>query len=346
MEDLNDDIRFLLHDQLALIGNIEHYLESVTDVLFNGEDTPNDVDGKYVYIRLKKKIEQLTKSNESFIKFLNDKKFDSIELQPILIFNESIIKYMESSVEINPSFLYDKTIRLEKFIRAFRKEPIANENFKTILKEIYYIKNILSLYFLYQAKKIISHIKIKSSDFLKLLQSENNVEDYLPFELTELLEQVIRIFQLKSESKKIVVKRKFDKDKYYVIGSRPNILSAFENVFHNAIKYNRTLKNHEVWVDIKIQEESEFVSVEIENWGVGILQHEIDENLVFKIGYKGEYSRMNNIEGSGIGLSFAKREIEKSGGFIHIDSKPTKKDIPITESSNFITVVSIKLKKA
>ncbi len=346
MEQLNEDIRFLLHDQLALIENIEHYLEPVRDVLSLGEEFQSEVDGKYLYLRLKNKIKETIKLNINFIKFVQDRNLNNDNLQSIVVFNESMDEYLGSNVELNPIFTYDKLIRLEKSLRMFKKEPIPNERFKVILKEIQDIKRVLAIYFLFNARIITNHIKTKSEDFLELIRKQGNDEDFLPFEIVALIEQVLRNFQLNSDLKRLKIERHFENAKYFVIGSRPNLLRSFENLINNAIKYNRTLKNSEVWIKIKVAENEDFIVIEIENWGVGILQYEIEEELIFKTGYKGVYSKMNKIEGSGIGLSYAKREIEKSGGLITIESIPVKKHLEVTESSNFLTTVTVKLKKA
>ena len=66
--------------------------------------------------------------------------------------------------------------------------------------------------------------------------------------------------------------------------------------------------------------EGEFYRISVSNYGVGIEQYEIDDGSIFKDGYQGVLTQGENRTGSGKGLSFVKRVIDRHHGTIKADS--------------------------
>ena len=60
----------------------------------------------------------------------------------------------------------------------------------------------------------------------------------------------------------------------------------------------------------------------LENYGVGILPREVDEGLIFLDGYQGELTQGEYRTGSGKGLYFTKRVIERHSGEVKVVSTP------------------------
>jgi signal transduction histidine kinase len=88
---------------------------------------------------------------------------------------------------------------------------------------------------------------------------------------------------------------------------------AISNLLGNAIKYS--LPQSEV--HIRIKKSDMWVSVEVEDQGIGISESELD-----KIWVRGYRCKGNNVDGFGIGLSVAKAIVEAHGGKILASSKP------------------------
>ena len=59
-----------------------------------------------------------------------------------------------------------------------------------------------------------------------------------------------------------------------------------------------------------------------ENWGVPIPKGEIDQGLVFHLGYRGKLSSDRGRVGTGIGLTDARRVSRDHDGDVTIDSRP------------------------
>lgn len=103
--------------------------------------------------------------------------------------------------------------------------------------------------------------------------------------------------------------------------SYPDLLRAFKNLFHNAVKYSyRGIVDRERWISTKISKKSnDYIKIEISNYGVGIKENELQS--VFLEGKRGDLSIDRHRTGSGLGLALVKRIIENHNGSISIDSK-------------------------
>lgn len=96
---------------------------------------------------------------------------------------------------------------------------------------------------------------------------------------------------------------------------------AVNNLMHNAIKYSfNGNANRDRFVKVEGAPEGPYYRISISNYGVGIEQSEIDEGLIFKDGYQGKLTQGENRTGSGKGLSFVKRVIDRHHGIIHVES--------------------------
>ncbi len=83
----------------------------------------------------------------------------------------------------------------------------------------------------------------------------------------------------------------------------------------NAIKYSRQLKE----VMISLSKEMDTIKISVQDWGIGIPSEEIP--LVINRFYRVDKSRNSKKGGHGLGLSIAKRIVEKYNGDLTIKSK-------------------------
>ena len=105
-------------------------------------------------------------------------------------------------------------------------------------------------------------------------------------------------------------------------GWEPHIKQVFFNLIHNAVKYSyESTKKSERYITVVCKPYKNFYCVEITNYGVGIIPHEISEDLIFKDGYRGMLARDRSRTGSGFGLGNVRGVIEAHGGCIRIKSK-------------------------
>jgi signal transduction histidine kinase len=104
---------------------------------------------------------------------------------------------------------------------------------------------------------------------------------------------------------------------------------VFRNLIENAHKYSAAGKNP---VTVTLREQSETVSAEVRDSGIGIPPDELP--FVFEPFYRVDHSRSRKTGGYGLGLSLCKKIIEAHEGTIEIES-----------ASGAGTVVRITLKK-
>lgn len=151
----------------------------------------------------------------------------------------------------------------------------------------------------------------------------------IPYRLKRLglhsfLKDCIEPFKLMADEKKIII---LDPELDYIMEfpsismDRPNLLRAFMNIYHNTVKYSYSSSiERRRWISTKIgREDDDRIKISISNYGVGIKKEEIEK--VFIPGYRGELAPERGREGSGLGLSEAKKIILNHNGDIKVFSE-------------------------
>ncbi|MBI4851810.1 MAG: PAS domain S-box protein [Acidobacteria bacterium] len=141
----------------------------------------------------------------------------------------------------------------------------------------------------------------------------------IDFNLKILLEDVIKIFKNKIDSKKLGFYFQIDKDIPALLVGDPNRLrQVLINLLSNAIKFT---SKGSIAINIDLEEQSqEFTKIrfEIIDTGIGI-SPEITKNL-FQPFVQGDSSTTRNYGGTGLGLAICKQLVEGMGGSIGVES--------------------------
>ncbi|MCI0474313.1 MAG: ATP-binding protein, partial [Ignavibacteria bacterium] len=123
-----------------------------------------------------------------------------------------------------------------------------------------------------------------------------------------------------------------------------SVLRALSNLLYNAIKYSWYRNIGEPpWVSIKVFTDRNKVYVEFQNYGVPITKEEIENELVFRFGYRGKYSGDRKRMGTGIGLTDARETARKHGGDVIIKSVPASGGNVFNYQQPFLTTVTLVL---
>ena len=98
-----------------------------------------------------------------------------------------------------------------------------------------------------------------------------------------------------------------------MVGDRERLYQVFQNLVSNAVKY--TPEGH---VKVTASSDLEYVTVEIEDTGVGINEAELPR--VFDRFFRSTREYATKVGGTGLGLSIVKALVERHGGEIEVDS--------------------------
>jgi PAS domain S-box-containing protein len=148
-------------------------------------------------------------------------------------------------------------------------------------------------------------------------------EELTPLSVKAMIEQaVVHMAEFAKSTKVEIVWRDRDLD-VQVNGKSRDLTRVISNLLHNAIKYSwRRDRTRLPWVTIRTSVRELSVCIEFENWGVPIAQEEIEQGLIFELGYRGKWSKDRGRLGTGIGLTDAKRVAEGHGGTLTVESRP------------------------
>lgn len=138
-----------------------------------------------------------------------------------------------------------------------------------------------------------------------------------------------------------------------VFGVERDLVRALANLLHNSIKYSWHRDRGEApWVKVHTSRQEGMLIVAFENWGVPISTEEIQNNLIFKLGYRGQWSKDRGRLGTGIGLTDSLDVAQKHGGTVQVESRPSRTRWSLTPDNEeyfqqpFITTVTISLPEA
>jgi signal transduction histidine kinase len=162
---------------------------------------------------------------------------------------------------------------------------------------------------------------------------------------------ITQIAEYARSSRVDIVRRDRDFDTP-VEGIERDLVRALSNLLHNAIKYSwRRDRAKSPWVTIRTYARAGMACIEFENWGVPIAQEEIEQGLIFQLGYRGKWSKDRGRLGTGIGLTDAKRTAQTHYGDLRITSRPSnlgwvQPDAPNYYNQPFVTTVTFCLPEA
>jgi PAS domain S-box-containing protein len=162
-------------------------------------------------------------------------------------------------------------------------------------------------------------------------------------EVATLIKQVRSNLEDYARSRRVEIKAEIQDAKVLVV--RREVLRGLTDLLHNAIKYswNRD-RSKPPWITIRTSVAGERVHIEFSNWGVPIKKEEIENDLIFKIGYRGMHSGDRGRVGTGIGLADARRVARAHRGDVEVTSQPAVATRAVDDyTSPFITTVIMKL---
>lgn len=174
-----------------------------------------------------------------------------------------------------------------------------------------------------------------SNNMLKLskLEHQNKILNKTQINISEQIRKVIVLLEKKWSEKNITFN--VDMEEKYFEGDEELMFQVWTNLIDNSIKFSNPNSD----IDISLKEDTNWLLVEIKDYGKGMKEEEIKK--VFNKFY--QIDKSHSSEGFGLGLPITKRIIELSDGQLEIKSKENKGTtiivkLPIYKSNNKIIV--------
>ena len=149
-------------------------------------------------------------------------------------------------------------------------------------------------------------------ELAKLDSSEIRV-NFEPFNLPELVQDVVQKFQLRAEEEHIEIITNFNDELPFVNADIALVERALENLIENAIHF--TPADGTITIELALKED---ILVQISNTGPGIPNEELPH--IFKRFYHADQSRRGREGHSGLGLAITKKIIELHKRSINVTS--------------------------
>jgi|GEM_PF-1745520 len=160
-------------------------------------------------------------------------------------------------------------------------------------------------------------------DFSKIETKSIELEK-IPFNLSDLIDDVFLIMKVKAEEKGLSFKTGLDdiKDKTFV-GDPTRIRQILINLCGNAVKFTESgTINLQVTTSQAEKEDFEMVHLSIEDTGIGISSE--NQGMIFEKFTQGDSTITRKYGGTGLGLAITKNLVELMGGNIKVDSEQSK----------------------
>jgi two-component system sensor histidine kinase/response regulator len=155
------------------------------------------------------------------------------------------------------------------------------------------------------------------SDWLDLARLSHGqiMDKSKTFPLQPLLRKLVEFMQPSAAENNISLRLEEAAGSDLVLGDEQSLEQVFTNLLSNAIKYNRPGGS----VAVRIREEKEAVTVEVQDTGIGITPEHLP--YIFDQFYRVKRSQSQKAQGTGLGLAIAKKIVDAHNGHILVSSE-------------------------
>jgi len=161
------------------------------------------------------------------------------------------------------------------------------------------------------------------------------------YKISSLIQTTVFQVYPYANQRKVDIEQDYQACQAQVKADERSVFRALSNLLYNAIKYSWHREiGKKPWITVKAFTVKSEVHVEIQNYGVPIAKEEIENDLIFKFGYRGKYSGDRRRMGSGIGLTDARETARKHGGDVKIKSVPASGEDEYDYSKPFLTTAT------
>lgn len=332
VEELTFDIGRILHANTTTLVMVIQSLNSVIQAFisnpFGGYGTPSveEVDEELTdhANRLAGAIERFTKagSEERRSKALPKYKWEILREQ-IVSLRE--FKQRVPVLESQPAALRVAAHNIGQICQSVETGHLPRESVRDLQQAAWHLERLTTLIAVLKTRTAVMQMDYTLQSLREYITSDiRETAKRTTVPVDNLIEQTVSRLAGYAQSSRVDIKT-FDIADVKITVNEREIVRALSNLLHNAIKYTwRRDQTRAPWVSIRTKRENDKIYIEFENWGVPISKDEIEQGLVFKLGYRGKWSTDRGRLGTGIGLTDTRRIAEVHGGGIIIESNPTR----------------------
>jgi signal transduction histidine kinase len=174
-----------------------------------------------------------------------------------------------------------------------------------------------------QQREILERIEARMDQLIELIEDllslasskSSELESPLePIELEPILQEVLESYGFEAETKDISLDVEMTDEDLMIHGTHDGLERILGNLLGNAIKYTPEKGQ----VQIKIQQLSDQVEIQIADNGMGISEEELPH--IWDEFFRAKNARHSGIGGTGLGLSIVKQYVERFHGEISVNS--------------------------
>jgi signal transduction histidine kinase len=256
--------------------------------------------------------------------------------------------------ETRPSTLRTIACRIEQIVDELPHQALPKEVMRHLRQSAHEVERITALATLLQTRSAILQMDYTIRSFREFVTTDlRRREPARRLRVAKLLESAYRQLADYAHSSHVMLRRKFEAPGAEIAGVKRELVRALANLLHNAIKYSwRRERSDPAWVEVRVYRQDGNVCIAFENWGVPISAREIDEGMIFELGYRGKWATDRGRLGTGVGLTDARDVAEKHKGKLLVESRPARPwgpDDPDSEEyyrQPFLTTVTLCLPEA
>ncbi len=156
------------------------------------------------------------------------------------------------------------------------------------------------------------------NDIISLQRIETVGIKIMPTPVTEIACLALEAARAKAQQAGISLKATIPASLPLVLGDRDRIGQVFDNLLGNAIKFSPDGGE----INVRIEDENEYLRVEVSDTGVGIPADKLDK--IFERFYQVNGSTTRHFDGAGLGLAIVKDIVEAHGGQVGVKSEVDK----------------------
>ncbi len=249
-----------------------------------GDDKPYQVYTTFEDITERKKFEELSLENESFIN-MNDTRSEFLT-----IMSHELRTPLTAIIGYSIILGGNNQGKLNKKQKLFVDKILSSS------------KHLLDL-----INNVLDMAKIDSGK-MKLAFEEISVPD--------IINEILDIFKEKSADNNIILKNKLDPDLPFIKANSRAFKQILFNLLSNAIKFS---DQEGGIVTVSVNKESDMARISVSDTGIGIKEDDIPR--LFQKFEQLDTGMSRKYEGTGLGLAITKKLVEHHGGKIMVESK-------------------------